>query len=155
MLHLHTDTVLEVTIHAARGLQDVERGGKNDAYARVSVELNNKKAYHSTEVKKNSGSDPSWEQLIEIREVKPEHTKLYVEILDEDAGADAPIAYTAIPLAQVYETHNKSLSGRYDVYNKNGIALGEISLTIRVVEPGKESTGRITYDGEFKKHESL
>ncbi|KAG0375056.1 hypothetical protein BGX24_009592 [Mortierella sp. AD032] len=155
MLHLHTDAVLEITIHSAHGLQDVERGGKNDCYARVAIDLEDKKAFQKTDVKKNSGSDPTWEELVVIREVKPEHTYLYVEILDEETGIDAPIAFAAIPLAQVNETNKKSLSARYDVYNENKVAMGEISLTIRIVQPGQESSGRITYDGEnFKKGQS-
>ncbi|KAF9910689.1 hypothetical protein EC991_005674 [Linnemannia zychae] len=154
MLHLHTDAALEITIHSAHNLQDVERGGKNDAYARVSVDLDNNKAYQETSVKKNSGESPSWEESFVIREVKPEHTDLWVEILDKETGADAPIAFAAIPLSQVNEAHNQSLSARFDVYNKNGLPQGEISLTIRVVQPGKESSGRITYDGSFRRGES-
>ncbi|KAF9147628.1 hypothetical protein BG015_010704 [Linnemannia schmuckeri] len=153
MLHLHTDSVLEVTVHSARGLKDVERFGKNDAFARISVDVDNSKQYEKfkTEVKKNSGSDPSWEQSFDIREVEDKHTDLYVEVLDDDNGADAPIAFAAIPLQQVKEAPNQSLSALYDLYNDHGVAQGQISLTIRIVQPGQVSSGNITYDGNFNK----
>lgn len=114
--------------------------------------MDNSKQYNKfkTEVKKNS-AEPSWEQSFDIREIEEKHTDLYVEVLDDDNGADAPIAYTAIPLNQVKEAPNHSLSARYDLYNKHGVAQGEISLTIRIVQPGQESSGRITYDGSFQK----
>ncbi|KAF9283702.1 Extended synaptotagmin-1 [Linnemannia elongata] len=152
MLHLHTDSVLEVTVHSAHGLEKVERLGQNDPYVRLSVDVDNDKQYKKfkTETKSNS-ADPSWEQSFDIREVEDKHTDLYVEVLDEDKGADAPIAYTAIPLNQVKEAHNHSLSARFDLYNKHGVAQGEISLTLRIVQPGQESSGRITYDGNFQK----
>lgn len=118
--------------------------------------MDNSKQYNKfkTEVKSNSGAEPSWEQSFDIREIEEKHTDLYVEILDEDKGADAPIAYTAIPLNQVKEARNHSLSARFDLYNDHGVAQGEISLTIRIVQPGQESSGRITYDGNFPKGES-
>ncbi|KAG9064380.1 hypothetical protein KI688_003568 [Linnemannia hyalina] len=155
MLHLHTDSVLEVTVHSAHGLQKVERLGKNDPYVRLSVDVDNSKQYDKfkTEVKSNA-EDPSWEQSFDIREISDKHTDLFVEVLDQDKGADAPIAYTAIPLNQVKEANGQSLSARFDLYNKHGVAQGEISLTIRIVQPGQESSGRITYDGNFQKAES-
>ncbi|KAG0300210.1 hypothetical protein BGZ97_003340 [Linnemannia gamsii] len=157
MLHLHTDSVLEVTIHSAHDLKDVEHLGKNDPYARISLEVDNSKFYDKfkTNVINNSGNDASWEETFELREVKDDHNTLYVEILDSEKGADAPIAFTAIPLNQVKESHNQSLSARYDLYNGHGLPQGEVSLTIRIVNPGQESSGRITYDGSFKKANSV
>ncbi|KAF8943563.1 hypothetical protein BGZ47_005303 [Haplosporangium gracile] len=153
MLHLHSDSVLEVTVHSAHDLKDVERFGKNDAFTRLSVDVDNSKQYEKfkTEVKENSGSEPSWEQSFDIREVEDRHTDLYVEVLDSEKGADAPIAFTAIPLAQVKVAPNHSLSALYDLYNDHGVAQGQISLTIRIVQPGEVSSGRITYDGNFSK----
>ncbi|KAF9118165.1 hypothetical protein BGW39_001422 [Mortierella sp. 14UC] len=151
MLHLQADSVLEVTIHSAHDLQDVERGGDNDAYVRVYVDLNQNEPYKKTSVKKNSGSEPSWEESFELHKIRPEYTDLFVEILDEEKGTDAPIAFAAIPLSQLNDAPDKSLSARYDVYNKHGLPQGQISLTIRVVQPGQVSSGRITYDGSFKK----
>ncbi|KAG0297979.1 hypothetical protein BGZ96_003626 [Linnemannia gamsii] len=155
MLHLHTDSVLEVTIHSAHGLKDVERAGKNDVYVRISLEVDNNKFYDKfqTNVQKNAGVEATWEEKVDIREVKENHDTLYVEIMDSEKGVDAPIAYTAVPLGQVKDS-NRSLSAKYTLYNENGLAQGDISLTIRIVNPGEESSGRITYDGNFKLGES-
>jgi hypothetical protein len=58
-------------------------------------------------------------------------------------------------LNQVKESHNQSLSARYDLYNEHSLVQGQVSLTIRIVNPGQESSGRITYDGSFKKANSV
>ncbi|KAF9091748.1 hypothetical protein BGX29_010801 [Mortierella sp. GBA35] len=145
---------LEIVVHSAHDLQKVERFGKNDPYAKLSLVLDENKEYKKTSVKKNAGEDAQWDETLVLENLKPHYTDLFVEVLDDDNGADAPIAYAAIPLNQIREAHNHQLSARYDLYNEHSVPTGSISLTIRVLQPGQEGSGRITYDSDFKKGHS-
>ena len=151
MFHRHQDGSLEVTIHSAHDLDDVERFGKNDAYARISLDYKHDKSFQKTFVHKNGGENPVWNQTLTLKDLKPEYHELYLEILDDEKTIDAPIAFAAIPLNQVLESPNNTFSGKFDVYTPNGKTKGEISLTIRALQAGEDARGQVSYDGSNQK----
>lgn len=127
--------VLKVTVHEAVHLEDVERFGKNDPYAQVSLNL--KAKFVKTKTAKNAGKEAAWNQTLELVDYNPqEHDKLFVDILDEETGFDEPIAFTTVPLHQVLAAPGHSLRGRFDLYTVGGKQKGEVILSIAVVAPG-------------------
>ncbi|KAF9408727.1 hypothetical protein BGZ94_002215 [Podila epigama] len=120
--------VLHVEVRSASELDDVERFGKNDAYAQVALDLIQKNAFQKTPVRKNSGSNPVWNSNFVLEGVTHSHHSLYVEILESDLGADAPIGFAAIPLDQVDNAKNKKLNGVFQLYTPSGKEKGEIKL---------------------------
>ncbi|GJJ72011.1 hypothetical protein EMPS_04368 [Entomortierella parvispora] len=151
MFHRHHDGSLEVTIHSAHGLDDVERFGKNDAYTRISLDFKHDKSFEKTFVHKNGGENPVWNQTLTLKDLKPEYHDLYLEILDDETTVDAPIAFAAIPLNQVFESPNNTFSGKFDVYTPSGKTKGEINLTIRALQPDESAQGQVSYDGSDRK----
>ncbi|KAF9541093.1 hypothetical protein EC957_003420 [Mortierella hygrophila] len=128
---------LKVTVHQAEHLEDVERFGKNDPYARISLAVDFK---HSakTQTVKNAGKEAAWNKTLELTDFNPqEHDTLYLEILDEETTADEPIAFTAIPLHQVLSAQGHAIRGRFDLHTVKGKAKGEVLLSIVVVSPGQ------------------
>lgn len=151
MFHRHHEGSLEVTIHSAQNLDDVERVGKNDAYARISLDFKHDHSFQKTFVHKNGGENPVWNQTLTLKDLKPEYHELYLEILDDELTVDAPIAFAAIPLNQVLESPNNTFSGQFDVYTPNGKTKGEVNLTIRVLQPDENGQGQVSYEGSDKK----
>ncbi|KAF9954057.1 hypothetical protein BGZ72_004947 [Mortierella alpina] len=150
MLHSsHHGSNLEITVHSAHNLDDVEKFGKNDAYVRASFQLKRDNDFEKTIVKK--GSDPEWQQILLLRDLRPEYENLYVEIMDKEAGVDEIIAYCAIPLSQVYSHQDQRLSAMFDLYTPKSAQKGQISLTIRVLPLGQEAGSALTYEGSNKK----
>ncbi|KAF9340031.1 hypothetical protein BGZ91_003781 [Linnemannia elongata] len=128
---------LKVTVHQADHLEDVERFGKNDPYARIALNVDFK---HNakTQTLKNAGKEAAWNKTLELADFNPqEHDTLYLEILDEETMADEPIAFTAIPLHQVLGAPGHALRGRFDLHTVKGKQRGEVLLTIVVVNAGQ------------------
>ncbi|KAF9178732.1 hypothetical protein BGZ51_007446 [Haplosporangium sp. Z 767] len=155
MFQHHSDTSLEVTVHSAHDLPDVERFGKNDAYAQITLDLKHDKAFQKTFVHKNSGESATWNQSLVLKDFKPEHNMLYVEIFDQEATADEPIVFTTIPLNQVTQQPQGMLSAKFGMYTIKGSPKGEISLSIRVLRPGQEPGGMVAYDGAGGRGQSM
>ncbi|KAG0320135.1 hypothetical protein BGZ97_000637 [Linnemannia gamsii] len=129
---------LQITIHKASGLEDVERFGKNDPYARVALDAATDADFQRTRTIPNAGKNVSWEETIIIAEFHPEtqHT-LFVEVLDRERHDDDLIAFTGIPLQQVLSTPGQSFRGRFDLFKHIGSKKGEIVLSIAVIPSGK------------------
>ncbi|KAK3830427.1 MAG: C2 domain-containing protein [Linnemannia elongata] len=129
--------ILKVTVHQADHLEDVERFGKNDPYARISFGLDGKNTA-KTQTLKNAGKEAAWNKTLELPNYNPqEHETLYLEILDEETGFDEPIAFTAIPLHQVLAAQGHALRGRFDLHTVKGKQKGEVLLSIVVVNAGQ------------------
>ncbi|KAG0049607.1 hypothetical protein BGZ83_005564 [Gryganskiella cystojenkinii] len=147
MSTFHNQSSLEVTIHSAHDLDDVERVGKNDAYARISLDYTNSHSFQKTSTHKNGGSNPKWDQTLTLKGVNADDHSLYLEILDAEVGVDAPIAFAEIPLQQVAKSPNHTFQGKFEVYTPNGKTKGDVSLTIRILQPGQEPQGQVTWEG--------
>ncbi|KAK3841677.1 MAG: C2 domain-containing protein [Linnemannia gamsii] len=127
---------LKITVHEASRLEDVERFGKNDPYARVGLDLKGK--FVKTKTINNAGKEAAWNQTLTIESFDPQtQPELYVEVLDEETTADEPIAFTTIPLHQVLSAQGHAIRARFDLYTVDGKQKGEILLTIVVVAPGQ------------------
>jgi Ca2+-dependent lipid-binding protein len=128
---------LKITVHEATHLEDVERFGKNDPYARVSLDIADNKHFQKTKTIKNAGKEAAWNQTLTLENFDPHtHEYLYVEILDEESLADDPIAYAAIPLSQVTQAQGHAIKGRFNLFTVKDKEKGEILLTIAAVAPG-------------------
>jgi hypothetical protein len=128
---------LKVTIHQAEHLEDVERLGKNDPYARVSLTVEGKYPA-KTQTVKNAGKEVAWNKTVEVADYNPqEHDTLYLEILDEETGFDEPIAFTAIPLHQVLSAQGHAIRGRFGLHTVGGKSKGEVLVSIVVISPGQ------------------
>ncbi|KAG9069754.1 hypothetical protein KI688_009079 [Linnemannia hyalina] len=128
---------LKVTIHQAEHLEDVERFGKNDPYARVSLTVDGKYPA-KTQVIKNAGKEAAWNKTVEVPDYNPqEQDTLYLEILDEETGFDEPIAFTAIPLHQVLSAQGHAIRGRFGLHTTGGKTKGEVLVSIVVISPGQ------------------
>ncbi|KAF9898518.1 Cytosolic phospholipase A2 zeta [Lobosporangium transversale] len=145
---------LQVTIHQASQLDDVEAFGKNDPYARVTLDFERKELYQKTATKKNAGNDVEWNQTVVLSDYEPsQHHYLYVEVLDDETGADAPIGFAAIPLSQVRSAPNETLRAKYDLYTPSGKEKGTITLTIQALQPGEQAS-HSTHSGPEVKGQS-
>lgn len=140
---------LEITVHSCKNLDDVERYGANDAYVRVSLQHKRDDDFQKTVVKK--GSNPSWEQILLLRDLRPEHENLYVEVMDKETGCDEVIAYCAIPLNQVLSRPDKKLSAMFELWTPKSARKGDVCLTIRVLPLGEEAGSALTYEGSTNK----
>lgn len=156
---------LQITIHEAKGLEDVERFGKNDPYARVFLDTAIDADFQRTKTIPNAGKNVSWEQTIIISDFNPhtQHT-LFVEILDRERHDDDLIAFTGIPLQQVLSATGQSFRGRFDLYKHVGAKKGEIVLSIGVIPsgetnpplPGNEKHGQAQfYSGHHERLKAL
>ncbi|KAF8930755.1 C2 domain-containing protein [Dissophora ornata] len=128
---------LQVTVHRANHLDDVEHFGKNDPYAQITLNFADSHSFQKTSVKKNGGKDVEWEQTLTLEEFdQSEHHDLYVEVLDDETTVDAPIGFTAIPLHQVLDAPGRSFKGKFDLFTPDGKQKGTISLTVTVLQAG-------------------
>ncbi|KAF9165952.1 hypothetical protein BGX21_000532 [Mortierella sp. AD011] len=131
---------INIFVHGANHLEDVERFGKNDPYAQFTLNFEDKSFFQKTATKKNAGSDVEWDQEVNLDYYNPEeHNNLYVEIYDEEASVDAPIGFAAIPLRQVRDAAHHSYKARYELFRPNGDQKGTIDLTISILKPGQEA----------------
>ncbi|KAF9101677.1 hypothetical protein BGX29_005348 [Mortierella sp. GBA35] len=126
---------LKITVHDASRLEDVERFGKNDPYAQVSLDL---KTFQKTKTVNNAGKQVTWNQTLTIDNFDPQaHPELYVEVLDSETLADEVIGFAAIPLSQVISAQGHAIRGRFELFNDDAKQKGEIVLTIAVVAAGQ------------------
>ncbi|KAF9973325.1 hypothetical protein BGZ73_003437 [Actinomortierella ambigua] len=134
---------LDLHVHSASGLKDVERHGKNDPFVRFYMGINHD---HKDSVKtfaaQNAGVNPVWEQTLHIENLSPDAHVLYLEIMDRDrGGVDDPIAFAAISLSQI-ENLDGPFSGSFTVYDLEGQPHGTIDLTLRVRNSDEPSLDR-------------
>ncbi|KAF9203506.1 hypothetical protein BGZ49_006333 [Haplosporangium sp. Z 27] len=133
---------LQVYVHAARHLEDVERFGKNDPYVKATLNFRDSHSYQKTSVKSNAGNNVEWNESLTLENFNPsENHYLYVEIFDQDKGIDGPIAFTDIPLHQVQETQNHVFHGNFDLYTPDGEKKGVIGLSIAILKSGQPAHG--------------
>ncbi|KAF9316843.1 hypothetical protein BG003_001503 [Podila horticola] len=128
MLHSQSLGSLEIVARSASDLKDVETAGKNDAYAQFSLNVKDAKSFQKTKTHKNAGANATWDQTIVLEGAPDEHRVLYVEVMEEDIGCDAPIGFTAISLEQI---QSGPVSGNFDLFTPDGKQKGEISLNLR------------------------
>ncbi|KAF9327141.1 hypothetical protein BGZ91_001600 [Linnemannia elongata] len=124
---------LQITIHKAQGLEDVERFGKNDPYARIALDAAVDADFQRTKTIPNAGKNVSWEETLTIANFNPQtqHT-LFVEVLS------AP---------------DQAFRGRFDLFKHIGSKKGEITLSIVVIPagttdiplPGNEKQGQAQF----------
>ncbi|KAF9166452.1 hypothetical protein DFQ26_007839 [Actinomortierella ambigua] len=126
----NTHKALDVTIHRAQDLDNVEKHGRQDPYVRLFLGLHDPEKCTVTTYKKNAGEFPVWEERLTLEHLKEETHILYVEIMDHEKVTDRIIAFTAIPLSQVREWTSNSFTGNFDVYNRECETRGTISLTL-------------------------
>ncbi|KAG0224476.1 hypothetical protein BGW42_005073 [Actinomortierella wolfii] len=124
---------LDVHVHSASGLKDVERHGKNDPFVRFYMGIHHD---HKDSVKtftaQNAGVVPVWEQTLHIENLSPDAHVLYLEIMDNDrGGVDDPIAFAAISLSQI-EGRTTPFSATFTVYDVDGKPHGTIDLTLLI-----------------------
>ncbi|KAK3815010.1 MAG: C2 domain-containing protein [Benniella sp.] len=125
---------LHIVARHANALEDVERFGKNDPYARFLLNVEDKNP-KKTSVKKNAGKNVEWEETVVLDNYDPSsHHNLFVEVLDSETLGDEPIGFTSIPLNQVNDAQGKSFKGKFDLYDDDSKAKGTISLTISVID---------------------
>ncbi|KAF9301615.1 hypothetical protein BGZ74_006497 [Mortierella antarctica] len=136
MLHNQSLGSLEIVARSASNLKDVETGGKNDAYAQFSLNIKDAKSFQKTKTHKNAGANATWDQTIVLEGAPDEHRVLYVEVMEEDFGADAPIGFTAIRLDQI---QSGPVSGHFDLFTPDGKQKGEISLNLRFLGNAAQS----------------
>ncbi|KAF9366329.1 hypothetical protein BGX34_004254 [Mortierella sp. NVP85] len=145
---------LHIVARHANALEDVERFGKNDPYARFLLDLQDAKNSKQTSVKKNAGKNVEWEEVVVLDNYDASrHQKLFVEVLDSETLGDEPIGFTGISLYQVNDAPGKSFKGKFDLYDDDGKAKGTISLTITVVDSDR-SGAHITNDNPEAKGEA-
>ncbi|KAF9974498.1 hypothetical protein BGZ73_002094 [Actinomortierella ambigua] len=132
MLFGHHDKILDVTVHSADKLQQIDWLDRNDPYVRLYLDLNHVEDGALTQTVEGGGKRPEWHQTVSLKHLKDTSKYLYLEIMDEDTKIDELIAYAAIPLDQVTKAPNHRYAGKFDVYNRDGRAHGHITLTLRI-----------------------
>ncbi|KAG0226659.1 hypothetical protein BGW42_003489 [Actinomortierella wolfii] len=127
--------MLDVTVHRANKLKDVERFGWNDPYVRFFLHHSDPdKAAFRTHTIQNGGRSPVWNTTLTLDYLTEETKYLFLEILDfEKKRADRLIGFAAIPLVQVRKHNlNHRYTATYDVFDADGKAHGTISLSLRI-----------------------
>ncbi|KAF9160604.1 hypothetical protein DFQ26_005367 [Actinomortierella ambigua] len=132
MLFGHHDKVLDVTVHSADKLQQLDWLDRNDPYVRLYLDQNRVEDGALTHTVEGGGKRPDWNQTVSLKHLKDTTKYLYLEIMDEDAKIDELIAYAAIPLDQVTTVPNHRYAGKFDVYSRDGKVHGRITLTLRI-----------------------
>lgn len=123
-----SEGTLKVTVHSARHLADVERGGRrrNDPYVKLSLSHENEESYQRSTVKEDAGPQASWDETFEFS--YGGEPNLFVEIFDKEAGVDELIGFAAIPLSQA------PVNGIFNLYTIKEEPAGGIHLSINTEE---------------------
>ncbi|KAG0226673.1 hypothetical protein BGW41_004113 [Actinomortierella wolfii] len=122
--------VLDVTVHRADDLENVEKLGRQDPYVVLFLGINDPNKSTKTKVAKSAGVSPSWEERLTLEQLNQDSHVLYVEVMDDEKVGDRIIGFTAIPLSQVRECADHRFTGTFDVYTREGARQGTISLTL-------------------------
>ncbi|KAF8977367.1 hypothetical protein BGZ46_007431 [Entomortierella lignicola] len=130
---------LQVLIRSAEGLPDVERFGKNDPYAKITLNLTDKDYSKQTTAKNNAGKNVEWNEEFTLADFNPTRDQyLYVDVIDKEVTVDQPIGFAAIPLQQVLEAPEHVLKGRFDLHESESKVKGTVSLTIAYLRGGQQ-----------------
>lgn len=122
-----TNQSITVTAVSAELEKDIELIGKQDPYLRASLQIEGE--YQKTFTDENAGKHPKWQQSFTFPlNGEPD---LFVEIMDEEKGVDAIIAYTAIPIRQVVEAENAAINGQFALFDHKGNIAGQVNLIIQ------------------------
>ena len=154
---------VHIVARHADSLPDVERFGKNDPYAQFSLNVDDKKSFKKTSVKKNAGKSVEWNETVVLDNYNPaQHRFLYVDVYDQETAADEVIGFASIPLYQAADAPGKSFKGKFHLYDDDSKEKGSISLTISIIESdkaashvandGAEVQGQSSAEEEHKKH---
>ncbi|KAG0205276.1 hypothetical protein BGX28_003078 [Mortierella sp. GBA30] len=152
---------LAVVVHKAEHLHDVEFLGKNDPYVQVTFNYKDDHSFKKTTIKKKAGKHAEWEETLILENYTPNQQHvLYVEVIDDEVGFDAPIGFTDIPLNQIPSIPNQPFRGLFDLYKPDGKQKGTVSLTLITVPAGQhapnvdvpEVKGRTEIESEHEKH---
>ncbi|CDH53946.1 hypothetical protein RO3G_17056 [Lichtheimia corymbifera JMRC:FSU:9682] len=117
-----SEGTLKVIVHSARHLVDVEHGGRNDPYVKLSLTHEGEDSYQRTTVKEDAGSQASWDETFEF--AYSGEPNLYIEVMDKEKGVDELIGFAAIPLAQA------PVSGVFDIFDTKGTIAGAVHISI-------------------------
>ncbi|CDH53945.1 predicted protein [Lichtheimia corymbifera JMRC:FSU:9682] len=117
-----SEGTLKVTVHSARHLANVEHGGKNDPYVKLSLAQEDGFVDQQTTVKDDAGSQASWDETFEF--AYNGQSNLYIEVMDKEKGVDELIGFAAIPLDQA------PISGIFNVFETEGKVAGAVLLSI-------------------------
>ncbi|KAI9322778.1 C2 domain-containing protein [Dichotomocladium elegans] len=126
----HTGGSLSVIVHTGTDLANVESFGKQDPYLRFSVNLAEKDSWQKTYTHKDAGKNATWNQNFEIP-LRGE-PNLFIEVMDEESGADELIGFAAIPLAQVAQAPGGNFNGRFAIFTIKGKEAGIVHLNLTV-----------------------
>ncbi|KAF9092474.1 hypothetical protein BGX23_004266 [Mortierella sp. AD031] len=142
MLHRQQGSSVQVTIHSAERLKDLD----GDIYVNVSLEVDNNIAYRRTRTRTTrAGSDIVWEETVFLNSLgrgsgNADDENLYVEIMEKSKTSstdDRPIGFAAIPLgiiAHVYANRLSAIFDLYHCYNDGDVdARGGVALTIQIM----------------------
>ncbi|KAI9291903.1 hypothetical protein K502DRAFT_332303 [Neoconidiobolus thromboides FSU 785] len=109
---MDTDDIINigVTMVKAKELKNMDMPllGKNDAYAKVKI----KQQEYKTSVKRNAGSQCTWEETFHLRLEKGD--KIEIEVWDEDLLRDDFIGSVSIPSDVIFS--EGSIEGWYQLY---------------------------------------
>jgi len=83
---------LDITVHSARGLVSKDTFSKNDPYVYVKVGSHSQK----TSVKKNSGKDARWEEVLSFTTSEGKGQTVNISCYDSDVVIDDLIGSTSI-----------------------------------------------------------
>ncbi|KAI8143911.1 C2 domain-containing protein [Fennellomyces sp. T-0311] len=119
-------SALTLTVHSATNLKNVETLGKQDPYLRFSYDFSDSKSWQQTFVAKDAGKNATWNQTFQLPPpgAAPD---LFIEVMDEEKGADELIGFAAIPLRQIAQ--GQALSAAFQIYTVKSEAAGEVQLT--------------------------
>ncbi|KAF9973431.1 hypothetical protein BGZ73_003324 [Actinomortierella ambigua] len=122
--------ILDVTVHRALNLEDVDKAGKNDPYVIVYTDLKDIKNSGGHTKALSGTKKPVWNETITLENIDESTYYLYVDIMDKELGIDEPIGYLAIPLDQVSRAPNHRLDATFGAFNHDGKPRGTIDLTL-------------------------
>ncbi|KAF9926677.1 hypothetical protein FBU30_003790 [Linnemannia zychae] len=144
---VYNEKTLDITVHRASKLEDVDKFGSNDPYAFFFVDLDEvKKGVKTSEAK--DGKNPKWEQQLHIEHLTDRNSTLFVEVMDHESTVDEPIAFAAIPLSQVAHAPEHTFSGEFKLFDDDGRHKGNIILTLRLRKP--EDLSRDFEEGQLQ-----
>ncbi|KAF9577512.1 hypothetical protein BGW38_007230 [Lunasporangiospora selenospora] len=128
---MYNETTLDITVHRANGLDDIDKFGGNDPHVFAFINLNETEKGAKTDAAEDI-KDLKWEQTLRIENLADNTTHVYVEVMDGGVTSNKPIAYAAIPLSQVGQAPDNTFAGEFKMFDKDGRRRGVVILTLRL-----------------------
>ena len=113
---------LKLTVVAAHLKHDVDAGGKQDPFVKITYREDG----HKTSVKKDAGKEPHWNETFDF-DIKYIGDEIFFEVIDHNVlEKNEPIGQTKFVVSALCVHHG--FDGWFEIHGKHGHEQGKIHL---------------------------